>query len=87
LIPPLRPGAGRAPPRRPSGALAERLGHDALGAETVGGGERALALLAAAAVAGQEGVELGAHGLVVDLGQLRPPAIRPLRAWLWAGMT
>ena len=45
------------------GAPGERLGHDALGAQAVGGGERALALLAAA-VADQERVELGARGAI-----------------------
>jgi hypothetical protein len=52
-----------------AGALAERLGHDAPGAQAVGGGERARALVAAPAVAGHERVEPGAHGGVVDRGQ------------------
>jgi hypothetical protein len=65
--------------------LAERLGHDAPGAEAVGGGERALARLAAAAVADQERVELGAHGSSSISARLRPPAIRPLPAPLAVG--
>src|ERR1044071_8109664 len=46
---------------------AQRFGDDAARAEAVGGGQRALAQLVAAAVAEQEAGELGADGLVVAL--------------------
>src|SRR5262245_4688173 len=74
MSPPIR---ARQRPGGPRSLRRECFGHDALGAQAIGRRQRAVALIAATAIALQERLELGLDHAVVRLRQDPPPRDQP----------